>query len=265
MSVQQANSVTPIAPALVERSAVRTGRRQLAARLEPFDSYWQAPADVEKGYRRFAAYYRANYLPHLPADKAARILVVSCGPGYLVSLLRDEGYRDVVGIDSDPEKIAHAQRHGLPCQTAEAFPFLEQNRDPFDVIVPEQELNHLTLDEQIEFLRLCRRNLKPGGLMVVYGLNGANPLVGSENLAHNIDHFNTFTDYSLKQILGLGGLEVVRVMPLKLYVFWKNPLNYVGLAATTLLELFFRACFILYGKDVKILTKKLAAVCRNPA
>ena len=29
--------------------------------------------------------------------------------------------------------------------------------------------------------------------------------------------------------------------------------------------LLFRACFVLYGKDVKILTKKLAAVCRNPA
>ena len=54
-------------------------------------------------------------------------------------------------------------------------------------------------------------------------------------------------------------------MPLKLYVFWKNPLNYVGLAATTLLELFFRVCFVLYGKDVKVLTKKLAAVCNSAA
>ena len=54
-------------------------------------------------------------------------------------------------------------------------------------------------------------------------------------------------------------------MPLKLYVFWSNPLNYVGLAVTTMIELFFRGCFVLYGKDVKILTKKLAAVCRNPS
>ena len=196
MSVHQAENVTPRAPAATGRSAAC--RRRLAARLEPFNSYWQAPADVDAGYAKFAAYYRANYLPHLPADRHARILVVSCGPGYLVDLLRDAGYRDVRGIDSDPEKVAHARRRGLPCETAEAFPFLEQNREPFDVIIPEQELNHLTLDEQLEFLSLCRRNLKPGGLMIVYGLNGANPLVGSENLAHNIDHFNTFTDYSLQ-------------------------------------------------------------------
>ena len=146
----------------------------------------------------------------------------------------------------------------------QAFAFVEQNRELFDVIIPEQELNHLTLDEQLEFLGLCRRNLKPGGLLIVYGLNGANPLVGSENIAHNIDHFNTFTDYSLNQVLQLTGFEDIKILPLKLYVFWKNPLNYAGLAATSFLELFFRVCFILYGKDVKVLTKKLAAVCNSP-
>ncbi len=260
MSAQQAESVMTRVSSTDRRSATR----QLAARLEPFDSYWQAPADVDAGYAKFAAYYRANYLPHLPPDRTARILVVSCGPGYLVGLLRDEGYSDVRGIDSDPEKIAHARRRQLPCETAHAFAYLEQNREPFDVVVPEQELNHLTLDEQLEFLGLCLRNLKPGGLMIVYGLNGANPLVGSENLAHNIDHFNTFTDYSLRQVLQLAGFTQIKVMPLKLYVFWKNPLNYVGLAATGLLEFFFRVCFVLYGKEVKVLTKKLAAVCVAP-
>lgn len=42
----------------------------------------------------------------------------------------------------------------------------------------------------ITFLRLYRQSLRPNGVLVVYGLNGANPLVGSGNLAHNIDHFN---------------------------------------------------------------------------
>ena len=29
---------------------------QLSARLEPFDSYWQAPADVDRGYKSFSTY-----------------------------------------------------------------------------------------------------------------------------------------------------------------------------------------------------------------
>ena len=137
--------------------------RVLAARLEPFDSYWQAPKDIEKGYNAFNAYYRANYLSHMPADRAARILVISCGPGYLVNMLRERGYTAVLGIDSDAAKVDHARRKGLPCEVARAFEFLQGKAGQFDVIIPEQELNHLTLQETIEFLGLCRAALRPGG------------------------------------------------------------------------------------------------------
>lgn len=239
--------------------------RKLSARLEPFDSYWQAPHDVEKGYRSFSQYYRANILPHVPPDRRAKILVVSCGPGYLVNLLVAEGYGDVLGIDSDPEKIAYAERRVLPCRTARAFPFLAAHPEAFDAIICEQELNHLTLEEMIDFLTLCRAGLRGGGRLFVYGLNGANPVVGAENLAHNIDHFNTFTEYSLEQVLRLAGFEEIRLLPLRLYVFWKNPANYIGLLATGLLSLSFRVCFALYGKSGRIFTKKIAATSLKPA
>ncbi|HEY6482912.1 MAG TPA: class I SAM-dependent methyltransferase [Steroidobacteraceae bacterium] len=241
-----------------------TQPHELAARLEPFDSYWQAPKDVEKGFSSFTAYYRANYLSHMPADRDARILVISCGPGYLVKMLHDCGYRSVLGIDSDPAKVEVARGKQLPCETARAFAFLQGKTAQFDVIIPEQELNHLTLDETIDFLRLCRQALRPGGTVVVYAMNGANPLVGSENLSHNIDHFYNVTEYSLEQILKLAGFQSIRVFALKLYVFWKNPLNYVGLAVTASLELVMRGIFMLYGKKVRVLSKKVAAVASAP-
>ena len=242
------------------RQVDREGNRALAARLEPFDSYWQAPADVERGYDSFLAYYRANYVAHLPTDRSAKILVISCGPGYLVNMLVQAGYANVSGIDSDATKVAHATKRGLPCEVAEAFPFLESTVIAYDVIIPEQELNHLTVAETIDFLRLCNRALRPGGRIVVYAMNGANPMVGAENLAHNIDHFYNVTEYSLGQLLELGGFSEIRPFGLKLYVFWKNPLNYVGLAVTTVLEAIFRVTFRMYGKKVTILSKKIAAV-----
>jgi 2-polyprenyl-3-methyl-5-hydroxy-6-metoxy-1,4-benzoquinol methylase len=233
--------------------------RVLSARLEPFDSYWQAPEDVESGYKSFASYYRANYLSELPADKNCRILVISCGPGYLVDVLLQAGYKNVLGIDSDATKVAHAKRHNLPCETMQAFPFLEDRESEFDVIIPEQELNHLTIAETVEFLQLCNTALRPGGRVVLYAINSANPLVGSENRAQNIDHFYTVTEYSIKQLMELGGLKNIKPFPLKLYVFWGNPLNYVGLAVTTVLEAMMRIMFKLYGKKVDILTKKIGA------
>jgi len=237
---------------------------ELTAKCEPFDSFWEGPEEVEKGYRSFYQFYRCNYLHHMPAEKDVRVLVISCGPGYFVDMLIRQGYTDVLGIDSDADKVRHGLNRGLPLKTVRAFPFLDKEKTPFDVIFCEQELNHLTKEEIAYFLRLCWSRLKPGGTFIAHVLNGANPITGAEALAQNIDHYNTFTEYSLRQALKAGGFEAIRVIPLKLYVFYKNPLNYVAMAIAGLYTLFFRFSFKLYGKSNRLFTKKIAGICRRP-
>ena len=97
----------------------------------------------------------------------------------------------------------------------------------------------------------------------MHSLNGANPITGSEALAQNFDHYNTFTEYSLRQILEYSNFQEIEVIPLVLYVFYENPLNYIGLFVDTLLNLFFRLCFIFYGKENKLFSKKIAAICKK--
>ena len=75
------------------------GQQDLSARTEEFDSFWEGPSDVEKGYGTFGKFYRSNYGGHLPTDHEANILVTSCGPGYFVNVLRQMGYSNVVGVD----------------------------------------------------------------------------------------------------------------------------------------------------------------------
>jgi len=232
----------------------------LAARLERFDSFWEGPEDIERGYGTLGQFYRVNYLKHVPADRRSRILVISCGPGYFVNLLSLEGYTNVVGIDSHAEKIAPAIRRGLNCQTATAFEHLQNSREPYDVIICEQELNHLTKQEMVAFLQLVWRRLSQGGTLICHGLNGANPIVGAETLAQNFDHFNTFTSYSLRQVLEHTGFKSIRVFGLHLYVFYRNPMNYVAWAVSSTLAVLFRALFVMYGKTNRIFTKKIAAV-----
>lgn len=235
----------------------------LTAEIEPFDSFWEAPEDIESGYEKFGKFYRDNYLPHFPEDRDARMLIVSCGPGYMVNLLAREGYSNVVGIDSVPGKIEHARRRDLDCRHARVLSFLRDADESFDVIFAEQELNHLTKDEIKVFLDLCREKLASGGRLIVHSVNGANPMTGSESRAGNFDHYNAFTEYSLRQILEHMHYRDVEVLPLNLYVFWLNPFNYVALAVEKLLHLFYRANYVLVGKDARIFTKKIAAVARK--
>lgn len=236
---------------------------QLAAQIEPFDSFWEGPSDIEAGFAKFLAFYENNYLKHMPAKRDANILVISCGPGYFVNLLKEKGYTKVLGIDSYADKIEIAKRHGLNCEQARAFEFLDdaERHSSYDAIFCEQEINHLTKDEIPIFLALARRALKSNGRLVLHALNGANPITGAEALAQNYDHYNTFTEYTMKQVLEHYGFRDARAFPLNLYVFWKNPLNYILIAGSTLYSLFFRASFIMYGKSNKIFTKKIGGTC----
>ncbi len=232
----------------------------LSARMERFDSFWEGPEDIEKGYRTMVQFYRVNYLKYIPAKKDSRMLVISCGPGYFVHLLKYEGYTNVLGIDSDAEKVAHAVRHALNCKVDTAFEHLQNTTDVYDVVICEQELNHLTKDEMVAFLKLVWSKLSKGGTLICHGLNGSNPSVGAETLAQNFDHFNTFTAYSLIQVLEYAGFKSARVFGLHLYVFYKNPMNYVAWAVSATLSVIFRALFVIYGKSNRIFTKKIAAV-----
>ena len=251
-------------PTTTERQPVPTAEVKLSSKMERFDSFWEGPADIERGYESVGQFYKANYLEHLPENREARILVISCGPGYFVNLLNQHGYRNVTGIDSHPEKVEHGIRRGLNCRAAKAFEELQSTSQPYDVIFCEQELNHLTKDEIVAFLNLVWEKLIPGGRLICHGLNGANPIVGAENLALNFDHFNTFTKSSFEQVLEHCGFHDFKIFGLNLYVFYKNPFNYVAWAASSFLHLTFRALFILYGKSNKIFTKKIAAVAFKP-
>ena len=99
--------------------------------------------------------------------------------------------------------------------------------------------------------------------MIVHALNGANPVTGAEALAQNFDHYNTFTEYTLRQVLTHAKFVDTRVIPLNLYVFYTNPLNYVLIVLDKLYTLFFRFSFMLYGKANRIFTKKIAGIARK--
>ncbi len=108
--------------------------QELTAKIEPFDSFWEGPENIEKGYNKFFQFYKYNYLKHVPDQKSANILVVSCGPGYFVNLLTQYGYTNVLGIDSLPEKVDWARKKNLNCRAERAFPFLTNHKNEFDAI-----------------------------------------------------------------------------------------------------------------------------------
>jgi hypothetical protein len=50
-------------------------------------------------------------------------------------------------------------------------------------------------------------------------------------------------------VLDHAGFTDIRVFPLNLYVFYRNPLNYLLILLNALYVAFFRFSFMLYGKS----------------
>ena len=71
---------------------------ELAAQIEPFDTFWEGPENVEKGYKTLYQFYKQNYLKYMPANKEANTLVISCGPGYFVDMLNRQNIQELILI-----------------------------------------------------------------------------------------------------------------------------------------------------------------------
>ena len=234
--------------------------KKLTAIHSPFTTFCEGPDDVERGYRLFSLFYKRNYAQKIPKDRDSEILVVSSGVGYFQHFLEQRGYSHVTGVDSDHYKVEYAQKKGFSCVCADCFDFLAELENRYDLIFVEQEVNHLTRDELLVFLKMCFKALKTGGMLILSAANCANPLISSEYFGNNIDHYTSFTENSIRQYFSLTDFKEVKVFPHDFYVIWNNPLNYIAKLVTACLHFSFRMVFKMYGKSNKIFTKRLGAL-----
>lgn len=233
---------------------------KLAALYSPFTSFCEGPEDIENGYELFFLFHRRNFYKYLPEDRNTRILVVSSGVGYFQSSLKHWGFKDVLGIDSDPEKVQYAVRKGFESRCENCFEFLDDKVGWYDFIFVEQEVNHLTKEEFVLFLNLCKSALKPEGRVLLSAANCANPLISTEYPGNNVDHFLAIAENGIRQYFDLCGFCDVQVFGHDFYVLWKNPLNYIAKITTSSIHFLLRILFKVYGKNNKIFTKRLGVL-----
>ncbi|HEV7321413.1 MAG TPA: polyamine aminopropyltransferase [Ensifer sp.] len=127
-------------------------------------------------------------LVHIPLSlsprPATRVLLLGAGDGLAArELLKYPGIKEIVLVDLDPAMIQLAstnpqilalnggalQSEKVKVVLADAFGFLQDNRQPFDYIVadlPDPNNSGLARLYSKQFYRLVRNNLVPGGLFV---------------------------------------------------------------------------------------------------
>lgn len=190
----------------------------LRYRARVFEYYHKtAPAELRAEAAPDVSFYadafRRRYLPHLPADKGARILDLGCGLGTFLAFLKGEGYANCSGVDGSPEVAALARRNaGVPVEQADAVAYLNAHPGEFDAIVALDVLEHMYKDELLDCMDAVRVALKPGGIFLAHTTNTDGLMWGRMRYI-DFTHETGFTRYSLSQLFSVTGFTEHRFFP----------------------------------------------------
>ena len=189
-------------------------------------------------YRKNKTFFKYNYLDLIPNNKNVNILEIGVGFGQFMKFLKDYGYKSFKGVDASREVVEFCINDNLNVMLAEDFvEFFKNVNDKYDVIIANDILEHFTKDELIDLLTNLKKCLNKGGSIIGKVPNASNIFTGSHSRYIDYTHELSFTETSLRQLFLALGYKYSVLREPKLFVFYKNPLNYIGIFLTKLLKM----------------------------
>ncbi|WP_022761362.1 class I SAM-dependent methyltransferase [Butyrivibrio sp. AD3002] len=139
---------------------------------------------------------------HLEIDKEAKILDVGCGYGWVLGLLKDRGYVNIHGIDTDAPLIGELGKYydvrAGNCETT-----IPEFEGSFDVIIIKMVMEHL-LDPR-KAVGNMRKWLKTGGYLAIEvpdcSLYEETAFFPGYFQSVNMEHINNYSIHSLCNLM----------------------------------------------------------------
>jgi 2-polyprenyl-3-methyl-5-hydroxy-6-metoxy-1,4-benzoquinol methylase len=123
---------------------------------------------------RLTASFLANMFPG-----EATVLDVGFGEGYFLEQAQKRGLKPF-GVDRDPRFVESARDLGYEACVASATELLAAVDGPFDGVVAQHLIEHLTPPDAERFLQDVAKLVRPGGLLVIVTPNFRDWRVASE-------------------------------------------------------------------------------------
>ncbi|GAA0708236.1 class I SAM-dependent methyltransferase [Dokdonella soli] len=211
--------------------------------------------------------FENNYGPYLPQDRDCRALDIGCGSGRMLAYLHEKGYRNLRGIDVDPNVLALAPAHvrSYLQHISDLSQFLRDNKAQFDLIIAKDVLYYFPRHEALQRMREISDALCPGGMIIAEVFNAA-LLTAGYTAAKDVGIQTMYSEQSLRSLLEAAGLDVAVVRGAVLgQGRWRRP--FYALAAS-LWRMVTKLIYLLErgvdSQNPKILAKSILAVARRP-
>lgn len=126
------------------------------------------------------------------------VVDVGCGFGRTLRFLKAAGI-EAIGVDINPEIVAHNRRDGLACLSPEEF--FGQHRLA-DVVIMSHVVEHFSPQELFIFMESYLNLLRSGGCLLI-----ATPLM-SDRFFDDFDHIRPYQPIGLSMVFGSGSAQV---------------------------------------------------------
>jgi len=201
------------------------------------------PDDLIRTFTKTAKWYKCRLKDNLPQNHSAEILDLPCGYGNFLYFLKTQGYKNVLGVDFDPQQVELATSIDLNASVGDGLLVLKDKFNKYDLISSLDFLEHLTKDNLLEFLQLCSKALKKNGQMILR-MPCSDGIFGARDRYNDLTHEIGFTSGAITGVLEVVGFKDIiildeRPQPYKLVNLVRRVLfvAFTGLANLVLLAI----------------------------
>lgn len=146
---------------------------------------------------------------HCP-NKELLIGDFGCGNGGLLSELRKQGFRNLVGYDASPDCVDFLKSQGMMAHSYQLGEELPTDAK-FDAIILTQVLEHLL--EPLHVLSVLKNHLEEDGLIFIEVPDATKFCGCVSTLCYefNIEHINYYSEITLSNLIKTAGFEVLDI------------------------------------------------------
>ena len=183
---------------------------------EEFDSYYAGMSKYEFNHNDgvVSSAYIDHFnkivdfiIPHLD-DKNARIVDIGCSTGCLLSLFKQKGYTNLLGVDPSPSCVRTVKElYDIDSVVNTISDFYDD--EGFDLIILSAVLEHIV--DFDDSLRKIRSLLKDRGLLFIEipDAERFDSFITAPFQQFSVEHINYFSQYSIRNLLSMFSFQTL--------------------------------------------------------